>query len=383
MLAPVPAAVLLFRCLTKVSRKKDLEVVARVLKPGVKESLEIDNVILDRVAKVLDAHPELIAANFPKLAPFVEDLKAMALVDTDIDKTTPNHLEAIRVYNHTEVLPNGREIVLRVPWLVPLEKGSTMMVMEFVKGDGFDDFIAAHPQEARLGAEAFMRRWLVIGFDKTKSFFHADAHFGQIRARKEGKRVILNILDYGMVTRLSPTMQAKVLGLAVVVRTHDPGIIARGLWDLSVKNANELTKAKFRLKVEKKMAELDAQGIKAWPLPEWLAFASNNGLRLPYQLSYFNRGFLTMTRLIQATESEMRTPVEMRKIMMKHPVQMLRSLLSTSEFSFLEWFKIFRLAAANKGASSTVTPGFVTGDADPKAAGTAVRCEALFGAGAR
>ncbi|MCM2281346.1 MAG: AarF/UbiB family protein [Bdellovibrionaceae bacterium] len=363
------------------------EGVIRLIKPGSIESIRSDNQVLPEVAKVLDTNPELIAANFPKLAPFVTDLQSMALVDTDLVKTTRNHVNAARLYNRTITLENGRQVEIHVPWIIPLPKGATMMVMEKLPGIGFDDFIEQNPESARLGAEAFMRTWLEVAFDPKKSLLHADAHLGNVMAAEQDGVIRMFILDYGMVSTLTMNMQSKVMALGIVARTHDPDFIARSLWDLSVKSQSQISEQEFRRLVGEKIKTLDAKGVHAWPMPEWLVFASNAGLRLPYSLSYFNRGFVTMTRLVDTVGSDLRTPEEMKKILLKHPLQLFRMLFSSREFSLFDWFRILRAALSNKSGAATLTPGYVNNEAAPNGnvssatlpdAQRSVRCELLF-----
>lgn len=360
------------------------QVVIRMIKPGSIESIRTDNRILGEVATVLDSHPELVAANFPKLAPFVGDLQEMAMIDTNLPKTTRHQQKAFKLYTRDVLTENGRTVRIRVPRVFPLQDDASMMVIERINGMGFDDFIEQNPESARIGAEAFMRTWLELSFDLKNSLLHADAHLGNIMANETDGVITMYLLDFGMVSSLPFRMQGKVMGLSIIARTHDPVFISRALWNLSVKSQNGITRSELDQRVREKIKSLSASGVGAWPITEWLAFASNNGLRLPYSLSYFNRGFLTTARLIKTVESDLRTPAEMKKIMLKHPIQMIMVLLSSSEFSLFEWFRIFWSAATNKVDSQTM-PGYVTGTDDttetrPADGQPPGRCELLFNA---
>lgn len=104
-------------------------------------------------------------------------------------------------------------------------------------------------------------------------FYHADLHRGNLRVSRDAQGVTMNILDYGMTGQLDPTLQARFLAFGVAMKAGDPDLMARVLWELSIKSENSLSREDLREVLMREIAENVRLGRRDRPFYEWAAIA--------------------------------------------------------------------------------------------------------------
>ncbi len=210
--------------------KKDKTVVAvKVQRPGIRQTIKSDLEILATLAR--QAHERLETLKVYDLPLLVEELRR--LLTRELDFTQEGKNIRLARANFAE----DRDIVL--PAVYTEESSSRVLVMELVRGTklrmALDLPLERKKHLAQIGLRALMQQILVDGF------FHADPHPGNIYVLEDGR---VSFLDWGMVGRVTPDMQARVIALIEAVVDRDSEVIMELILSLSegnkVKNKEEL-----------------------------------------------------------------------------------------------------------------------------------------------
>ena len=193
-------------------------VVVKIRRPGIRDRIEADLRLLERLAGSIEQQ-------WPALAPY----RPQALV-RQFAKSLRRELDlaaecrhAERIAQHLAAMPEV--VVPRVHWAHTNER---VNVQDFVDGVPGEDL-------ARLDAEGFDRRLLaqrgaraVLKTIVEDGFFHADPHPGNV-FYLPGNR--LAFIDFGMVGRLSPQRREELLALLLGLVERRPQAVADVLID--------------------------------------------------------------------------------------------------------------------------------------------------------
>ncbi len=320
--------------------KRREKIVVRLIKPGVRERLEMDNHILHDLAPILDSHPTLQAENFPKLAPFVEELRDMALRETNVPQTTKNQMRAAEVYNVEIRLHSGTRVILNVPKTELIPGSGDLMIQEFAPGTSFETFQTKEPALAREAVQELARKWLGEALFGS-GFFHADLHQGNIRVSSQGKTVTLNLLDYGMTGQITEQLQNQFLAFGILAATQDIDLLTRAMWEMSQKEKNRLNLDEFRSLVAGEVARHQRAGVNRYPFSQWIIYATNLGLEFPSELVALNRGIVLMDRLLQDNGSSLTMGSIMKGTLIKNAAKLVKAIRADKSASRKDWIKIF------------------------------------------
>jgi ubiquinone biosynthesis protein len=202
----------------RATLKDGTPVVVKIRRPGIRERIEADLRLLERLAGSA-------AEQWPALAPY----RPQALV-RQFAKSLRRELDlaaecrnAERIAQHLAGMP---EVVIpRVHWAHTNER---VNVQDFVDGAPGEDL-------ERLDREGFDRRLLaqrgaraVLKTIVEDGFFHADPHPGNV-FYLPGNR--LAFIDFGMVGRLSPQRREELLALLLGLVERRPQAVADVLID--------------------------------------------------------------------------------------------------------------------------------------------------------
>jgi ubiquinone biosynthesis protein len=184
------------------ARLRDGRMVAvKVQRPGVKEQVLEDTEVMAELVEVLEKYSDVIRRHAVK--DMVAEFRATILMELDYLQ------EARNVATLQENLSQFQRII--IPRAIDDYTTSRVLAMEYVQGAKVTSLspLARVEVEGSLIAEelfyAYLKQILVDGF------FHADPHPGNVFISDNGKKVAL--LDLGMVARISPAMQEKLLQL--------------------------------------------------------------------------------------------------------------------------------------------------------------------------
>ena len=195
------------------------EVAVKVQRPNLEATIKGDIVILKKVAK--------FAERFPQLNENADWAGMLREFDTTIHEEMDYAAEGRNAEKFQESFKNWSNI--HVPTIYWNATTSKVLTMEFIHGTKVTDLEEQHrlnisPAKVnRLLIKTYLKQLLEDGF------FHADPHPGNLLVMPDGR---LAFFDFGMVGRITPQLQAKMIDAFFHVVDKDPGGIAEDLIEL-------------------------------------------------------------------------------------------------------------------------------------------------------
>lgn len=195
------------------------EVVVKIRRPGIREVIEADLRLMDRLAAIAEADMASLKPYHPRqlVREFARSLRR------ELDLAAECH-NAERVADNFALLPHV--VIPRVHWAYTSERINTQDFVDGIPGErldllptdaGFDRTVLA-----QRGARAVLKMIVEDGF------FHADPHPGNV-FYLPGNR--LAFIDFGMVGSLSPQRREELLQLLLGLVTRDAQAVAAVLLD--------------------------------------------------------------------------------------------------------------------------------------------------------
>ena len=192
------------------------EVAVKVQRPNLEATIKGDIVILKRVAK--------FAERFPQLNENADWTGMLSEFDTTIHEEMDYVAEGRNAEQFRDSFKNWTNIhVPKIYWNATTAK---VLTMEFIHGTKVTDLEGQRRQNIspekvnRLLIKTYLKQLLEDGF------FHADPHPGNLLVMNDGR---LAFFDFGMVGRITPQLQAKMIDAFFHVVDKDPGGIATDL----------------------------------------------------------------------------------------------------------------------------------------------------------
>jgi len=195
------------------------EVAVKVQRPNLEAVIKGDVEILKSVAN--------FAERFPQLNENADWAGMLREFDVTIHEEMDYAAEARNADRFRENFKNWTNVyVPKIFWNATTGK---VLTMEFIHGTKVTDLEAQHqlgiaPEKVnRLLIKTYLKQLLEDGF------FHADPHPGNLLVMNDGR---LAFFDFGMVGRITPELQAKMIDAFFHVVGRDPAGIAQDLIDL-------------------------------------------------------------------------------------------------------------------------------------------------------
>ena len=190
--------------------KDGTEVVVKVQRPGIRETIEEDIQILAALARIADRY--VAEVRFFNPVGLIEEFRRVVKREMDFEQEARNCLHFKRNF---EGSPD-----VRFPKIYPGLLTGKVLVMERIYGvriddlNGIDDAGFDRPKLARIGVEAYFQMIFRDGF------YHADPHPGNIFVTPDGK---IAFLDFGMVGVVSERLKELLAStlIALIRRDYD------------------------------------------------------------------------------------------------------------------------------------------------------------------
>ena len=195
------------------------EVAVKVQRPNLEATIKGDLIILKKVAK--------FAERFPKLNENADWAGMLNEFDSTIEEEMDYAAEGKNAERFRDSFKNWSNI--HVPKIYWNASTSKVLTMEFIHGTKVTDI---EEQERQNISPAKVNRLLIKTYLKQlleDGFFHADPHPGNLLVMPDGR---LAFFDFGMVGRITPQLQAKMIDAFFHVVSKDPGGIAEDLIEL-------------------------------------------------------------------------------------------------------------------------------------------------------
>ena len=201
--------------------KDGTKVALKVQRPGIPEIIEKDLVILQALAKRVEAvFPDLRVYNPTGI---VQDFATQIRKELDFVRDGKN---AERLGQDMKGMPG-----IRCPRIYWQYSGARLLVMEYIEGVRIDDVegiraFGIRPREiGRKGFNAYMKQIFEDGF------FHGDPHPGNLIITREGDLVFL---DFGIMGIIRPEKRQTFTNLITSILGNDVELMIRSLERLGV-----------------------------------------------------------------------------------------------------------------------------------------------------
>ncbi|HUR78795.1 MAG TPA: AarF/UbiB family protein [Acidimicrobiales bacterium] len=262
-------------------------VAVKVQRPDIRERILDDIDTIEELAALADAHTD--AGRRLGFTDMVAEFRRSLLDELDYRKEAAN-LDAMRAN-----LADHPTIVVPAP--VHDYTTGVLLTMDFVAGKSLGKITPIGMTEvegATLAAalfDAYLDQILVHGV------FHADPHPGNVVITDDGR---LALIDLGMVARVEPAMQDKLLKLLLAIgegRGNDAAEIAIGMG----RPLNDFDPEAFRRRATDLIARHaggNVQQIQAGVIVgELTQTAGDSGLRLPAELTMLGKALLNLDEI--------------------------------------------------------------------------------------
>ena len=270
------------------------EVAVKVQRPNLEAMIKGDIVILRKVAN--------FAERFPQLNENADWSGMLREFDSTIHEEMDYAAEGKNAEQFRDSFRNWSNI--HVPTIYWDATTSKVLTMEFIHGTKVTDLEEQHrlnisPAKVnRLLIKAYLKQLLEDGF------FHADPHPGNLLVMPDGR---LAFFDFGMVGRITPELQAKMIDAFFHVVGKDPGGIAQDLIELDFLKPG--TSPRVVKPVVEKMFEfhfnLKLKDINFKELTYDLADVMYDyPFRLPSNFTYIMRALMTLEGIGIITDPE-------------------------------------------------------------------------------
>jgi predicted unusual protein kinase regulating ubiquinone biosynthesis (AarF/ABC1/UbiB family) len=260
------------------------EVAVKVQRPGLRESVGFDIAVLGRITRRLARFPSVSAnADWEGM---LREFRATIFEEMDYAR------EAANADRFRENFRDWRAV--RVPAIHWTHTTTRVLTMEFIRGTKVTDVEALRARRIspvkvnRLLVRAYLKQLLEDGF------FHADPHPGNLLVMDTGH---LAFFDFGMVGRITPRLQSKMIDAFFHVVGRDTGGLAQDLIDLDflkpgvdTERVRPVVEGLFRHYLNLKLGEVNFKEL-TYDLAEVMY---EYPFRLPSNFTYIIRALMTL-----------------------------------------------------------------------------------------
>lgn len=270
------------------------EVAVKVQRPALATTIEGDIEILQKVAK--------FAERFPQLNENADWAGMLREFDMTIHEEMDYAAEGRNAERFRESFKNWPNV--HVPTIYWQATSSKVITMEFIHGTKVTDL---DELRARNVSPAKVNRLLIKTYLKQlleDGFFHADPHPGNLLVMPDGR---LAFFDFGMVGRITPQLQSKMIDAFFHVVSKDPAGIAQDLIDLDFLKpgtdpnvVRPVVEKMFQFHLNLKLKEVNFKEL-TYDLADVMY---DYPFRLPSNFTYIMRALMTLEGIGIVTDPE-------------------------------------------------------------------------------
>ncbi|MGE0706868.1 MAG: ABC1 kinase family protein [Planctomycetota bacterium] len=190
-----------------------LDVVVKVQRPKIKETMAADLSLLYWLAKLLEGTIEEVSAYTPTA--IVEQFEAAVLEELDFVNERKNLERARKSFS-------SRPELLEVPESFPEYSTSRVLTMTFLDGVKITDI----KDDPGFDKQPLLHRLVETAFKQVfeDGWFHGDPHPGNILLLKDGR---LGMIDHGLWGHITPEQQDILLHWLTAIALKSPPTLAR------------------------------------------------------------------------------------------------------------------------------------------------------------
>ena len=270
------------------------EVAVKVQRPNLEATIKGDLEILKKVAK--------FAERYPQLNENADWSGMLREFNETIHEEMDYAAEGRNAERFRESFQNWDNIhVPKIYWNATTSK---VLTMEFIHGTKVTDLEGQarrgiSPEKVnRLLIKTYLKQLLEDGF------FHADPHPGNLLVMSDGR---LAFFDFGMVGRITPELQSKMIDAFFHVVSKDPAGIAQDLIDLDfmkpgvdAKTVRPVVEKMFEFHLNLKLKDVNFKEL-TYDLADVMY---DYPFRLPSNFTYIMRALMTLEGIGMITDPE-------------------------------------------------------------------------------
>ena len=270
------------------------EVAVKVQRPNLDATIKGDIVILKKVAN--------FAERFPQLNENADWSGMLREFDVTIHEEMDYVAEGRNAERFRDNFKNWNNV--HVPTIYWNATTSKVMTMEYIHGTKVTDL---EEQERRNISPAKVNRLLIKTYLKQlleDGFFHADPHPGNLLVMPDGR---VAFFDFGMVGRITPELQAKMIDAFFHVVGKDPAGIAQDLIELdflkpgtSPSVVKPVVEKMFEFHLDRKLKDVNFKEL-TYDLADVMY---DYPFRLPSNFTYIMRALMTLEGIGIITDPE-------------------------------------------------------------------------------
>jgi len=269
-------------------------VAVKVQRPDIRERIVDDMDAIERIAEFADSHTK--AGRQFGFADMAREFRRSLMSELDYREEANN----LRILARNLA---GRERIV-VPLPVDDYTTAHVLTMDYVPGRSIGSLSPAAladidgPVLARELFSAYLDQILIDGF------FHADPHPGNVFITDDGR---LALLDLGMVARVDPDMQDRLIKLLLAITEGRGKEAADVAIDIGTKldhyDGDNFVREATRLVGRNQSASIS--DIHAGALiSEMTRVSGMNGLRLPPELTMLGKALLNLDEVVRALDPD-------------------------------------------------------------------------------
>ena len=288
---PVPIAAASIAQVHRAVLPSGREVAVKIQRPGIREQVLDDLEALGEVAAFLEGHTEFGQRFGVKL--LFEEFRKSMLRELDFRQEA---LHLVTIGNNLREIP---EIIIPQP--VMTYSSSRVLTMEFVSGVKITALgpLAKMELDGEKLADALFRAYLKQML--RDGLFHADPHPGNVFLVKEGDaEAKIALIDLGMVARIRPALQDRLLQLLLAVGDNKPDDAVKVLL-LVAEQREDANQAGFRRAVADIIGQHQEVALARPQVGRavlmLLKVAAENGIHLPPELAMIGKTLLNLDEI--------------------------------------------------------------------------------------
>ena len=298
-------------------------VAVKVQRPGIRERIQEDLEALDEIAQTLDKRTEMGARY--QLSGMLHEFRRSLIKELDYRQEARN-LAILRAN-----LAQFDRIV--VPAAIEDYTTGRVLTIEYIRGQkvtSINPVVRTELDGAALAEQlfqAYLRQILIDGF------VHADPHPGNVFLTEDDR---VALLDLGMVARVSPAMQEKLLQMLLAVsegRSDEAATIAISIGDVQQDYFDE---AGFRRKVAELVAETQGASIEQIQVGRTILLVSRmsaeSGIRVPSELTMLGKTLLNLDQVGRTLDPTFDPNASIRRNAAELTTERVRRSLSPGNF---------------------------------------------------
>jgi predicted unusual protein kinase regulating ubiquinone biosynthesis (AarF/ABC1/UbiB family) len=270
------------------------EVAVKVQRPNLDGIIKGDIEILRKVAK--------FAERFPSLNENADWAGMLREFDETVHEEMDYSAEGKNAERFHESFKTWENVhVPKIYWHATTDK---VLTMEFISGDKVTDLDKLRARNVspekvnRLLIRTYLKQLLEDGF------FHADPHPGNLLVMPDGR---LAFFDFGMVGRITPQLQSKMIDAFFHVVAKDPAGIAQDLIDLNFMKPGSdpnvvrpIVEKMFKFHLDLKLKDVNFKEL-TYDLADVMY---DYPFRLPSNFTYIMRALMTLEGIGIITDPE-------------------------------------------------------------------------------